>query len=461
MIPLLLAGGFSAIFFGATGGAYYYFALRPQRLYAQALQCQNRGDVPGALALLAKLYHDYPENLAGAWRYAGLLFDSGKLGPARVVLETLVRQQLGEKPSVLEVRLLLARACEKLQDFPAALAEYDTLIAVAPVKTEYVMARGLLRRSLQQWAAALDDFNLVGRERPNAEEVLWCRAEALLALARPAEAKPALRKLLEVKRNHGGALVALGRLLLDEGDVRGALEPLQAAVKEAGQLEPCLLLARAWRTLDEPLRGVNLLEEKVPLFADRQQQALLKHELALGYDRLGDRHKAQVCMREVYAVQPDLPGVKEYLQEDLTALRDDDVIDFFMKLPTAQFERLARIIVAQLGYRVVRAKASSFEALDILAEQVKDSGTTTAVFSFRRWLRNIAELPLRELHRQVLDEHAQHGFFVAPGQFTTGAMRDSLSLRVELIDRVRLVQLLREQQLRPLPPEWLPGQDKT
>ncbi|HNW92440.1 MAG TPA: restriction endonuclease, partial [bacterium] len=373
---------------------------------------------------------------------------------ARAVLEFLARQVLTEQPSTIEVRRLLARTCAQLHDYPAALREYDTLIAVAPAKVDYVFERGLLRRELKQWAPALDDFALVVRERANFDEGLWRQAEALLALQRPAEAKPVLRRLVELRRNHAQGLSALGGLLLAEGDAKGAVELLQAAVKEAGDraAEPYALLARAWRQLNEPLRGVRLLEEAVLKFSDRQEQAAIKHELAFGYDRMGERAKARTCMREVYAVRPDLPGVREFLVDDLSALNDDDVLAYFNTLHLGEYAQAATEIVEMLGFRVVRAQPHSFEALDVSAERVRDTYTEKAVFNFRRWTHTIAELPLRELHRQVLEERAHRGFFVAPTQYTSGAIRESLALRVELIDRVRLVRLLREQHMRGTPP---------
>lgn len=461
MTTLLWIGGFIALFLLAVGAPIYYFSVRPRRLYARALLRQGQGNIPGALALLAKLYHDYPEHLPGAWRYAGLLFDRGKYAAARAVMEQLVRQQLGEDPSLIEVRRLLASTCEKMHDYKAALAEYDTLIAVAPAKTDFVFARGLLRRELRRWPAALDDFTLVVRERPTFDEALWRQAEALLALERPAEAKPVLRRLVELKRNHLSGLTALGGVLLDEGDARGALELLQAAVKEAGGTAPesYALLARAWRAMDEPLRGVRLLEEKLPLFAEARLRATLQHELALGYDRMGDRTKANACMREVYAVCPDLPGVREYLHDDFAALCEEDVVDYVMKLHVAEFERLAITMAEQLGFRVTRTQVISGEAVNVFAEQLKDAYTVQAIFYFRRWRHTIAELPVRELHRQVLEEHAQRGFLVVPGQFTASAVRESMSLRVELLDRARLVHLLREQQLRQAAPVRAAGRE--
>ena len=99
---------------------------------------------------MTKLHHDYPDHLPGAWRYAELLHERTRLAEARAVLEFLARQVLTEQPSTIEVRRLLARTCAQLHDYPAALREYDTLIAVAPAKVDYVFERGLLRRELKQ-----------------------------------------------------------------------------------------------------------------------------------------------------------------------------------------------------------------------------------------------------------------------------------------------------------------------
>ncbi len=450
MTTLFWAGGFVLLCALLGGLPYWYFSVRPRQLYMQALRQQAQGNIGAALGLLALLCRDYPEQTAGVWRYAGLLFERERYREARSWLLLLLQRPLDEEPSVIEARRLLARTAEKLGEYRAAIAEYDTLITLAATKTDFIFERGLLRLQLREWEPALADFTAVVRERPNFDEGLWRQAETLLALHKPAEAKPVLRRLLELRRTHRRALTALGGLLLDEGDTQAAAELLQTAVQEAkdGANEAHALLARAWRLLGEPLRGVRLLEETALQEAAAPARGLLQYELALGYGALGERQKARACAREAYRAAPALPGVRELLHDDFATLHDDDVLAWFLDLHAEEFAQIAGTLAEQLGFRVTRTVVNAFEAVDLFVEQVKETHTERAVCNVRRWTHTIAELPIRELHRQVLEEKAHRGVFIAPAHYTAGAIREAVALRLELVDRALLVRLLREQQMR-------------
>jgi len=431
-----------------AGGGYYYVSLRPRRLYKIAQRHINYGNYARAIGLLEKLSRAYPNHLVGAWRLANLYYDQEEYQRGLTILRELTLRDLPSEPTIAEVRHLLALTYKKLNQPQEALAEYNILIEINPRQIDYFLERGRLYYFEKKTLLAKADFAVVVRERPQLEEGHYYLGMTLLEMKDEEGAEASFNRALKIKPDHGQVLLALGSLCESRGKNREAVELLQRAIvadqEAAGAAR--VKLARSFCQLNEPLRAVQLLEEALLNEENDKTRALMKYELALGYDRLGEMSKARSCMREVYQTNPDIPGIREYLGNDTAILRDDDLLAHFLEMHVDEFEKKAYMIVESFGYTILRSQVYSFESLDVFAERPREIYNEKAIFNFRRWTHNIAELPIRELHRQILEEHAHRGFFVAPAQFTLGGIKEAVACRIDLINRGRLARYLR----RPL-----------
>ena len=113
------------------------------------------------------------------------------------------RAALSPLGGALVVRLALIRVQRKLRRFPAALAQVNAILALAPIKTEYLLLRAEIyeeagKRALAKKGrtAALKQADAQLAHRDTALSRL-SRAKALHALDRKADAKDELRRVLK------------------------------------------------------------------------------------------------------------------------------------------------------------------------------------------------------------------------------------------------------------------------
>lgn len=445
------AVGFIVAFVTVVGSAAWVFSIRPKRLYATALRQISYGNHSEAILLLEKLARAYPGHLAGRWQLGNLYFSRGRYPEAIGVYRGLTHHDLAEAPSIVEVRRQLALAHQKAGESRAALEQYGLLITIAANKLDYHYERGALLLSLKQWPAAREDLERVVRERPRFADGQLAYAAALRGLGEREQAKQALRAALGAAPGNLAVLQALGEVLQEEGEHREALELFQQALKGISEPLPELQLraAHSMRAQGQFLPAVKLAEAALARSGSDEDRVRAKYELALGLDALGEKGRARDYLREIYRVQPDLPGVREYFAGDWAVLSDADLLHHYRQLHLQEYEQFACALVEQLGFKVSKTTVHSFEAIDVTGERVREISNEKSLFCFRRWAHTVAELPIRELHRQVLEEKAHRGYFIAPTQFTAAAIREAVEGRIELVDGGRLVAHLRQLHAPP------------
>src|SRR5690606_3653617 len=65
---------------------------------------------------------------------------------------------LEKKPADADIHFARAEAFERLKNFPVALADYDTVIAIDPEYSEVYFKRAELRRQKKDYAGAVSDL---------------------------------------------------------------------------------------------------------------------------------------------------------------------------------------------------------------------------------------------------------------------------------------------------------------
>jgi tetratricopeptide (TPR) repeat protein len=133
-------------------------------------------------------------------------------------LEALLASSLAERA--------FERCCTE-HNLPAALATYDSAVAVAPER-EFLLARGRVRGQLRDYLGALADFNAAWQQRPQGPRTLDARAKTYLTIAAFASPEQ-MGKLLDLAQADVGVLTAV-------------TNEMPAALEEAQTLAE----ARAW-----------------------------------------------------------------------------------------------------------------------------------------------------------------------------------------------------------------------
>jgi tetratricopeptide (TPR) repeat protein len=196
---------------------------------------------------------------------AAVLFSSGEIEAARRHVEA----SLAKRPDNAPARLLAARIARATGDFDRALSHLDQAIPISPQREAFIeKARtfdqaGLRPQARQAWKAILDIVPDNVEAVARSGRLAWEDGEAALAaklleraaqgetpaavwfdlgLARQdlhdhAGAATAFRKAIELKSDHVESIFNLGVVLLEIGDVEGAMR----AYAQAYRLRPASL----------------------------------------------------------------------------------------------------------------------------------------------------------------------------------------------------------------------------
>jgi tetratricopeptide (TPR) repeat protein len=158
------------------------------------------GDVPGSVVQFEIVVEQVPHHYSALRKLANLYLNSGQLARARDRLEAALRAY----PGLMPARYDLARVSNQEGNYDAAVAAFQ---------------------------AAVD-------QDPNRAEGLTHFAGFYLTLGHRAEARARAEAALAINPDTGGAHIIMGQLLLEEGNLEGALQHFQIAVRTNPRMEP-------------------------------------------------------------------------------------------------------------------------------------------------------------------------------------------------------------------------------
>lgn len=126
------------------------------------------------------------------------------------------------------------------------------------------LARGRFAEALERLDALLADRSLAGEKRAAMTNK---RGVALVSLHRPEEARRDFEAALDIKPRFAPALVNIGNLLLESGDVEAAVAQYQAAIAADDRYAPAHHnLAVAYKRLGRTADSVRELRRAHKLF---------------------------------------------------------------------------------------------------------------------------------------------------------------------------------------------------
>jgi tetratricopeptide (TPR) repeat protein len=186
-----------------------------------------------AAAVLSKLQAQYPDD-------ADVLYEAARLHMR--AWNDAIYQLYQKAPSSFRVNQISGEVLETQGRFAEAAAEYRKAIAKNPaaLNLHFRLGRALLMTSHapENLSAALKEFEAELALNPADSIAHYQVAQVLLAQQKPADAGERLRRALELRPNFAEALIALGKLRLDEGKNEESVALLQRAVTLAPRSEP-------------------------------------------------------------------------------------------------------------------------------------------------------------------------------------------------------------------------------
>ncbi len=139
-------------------------------------------------------------------------------------------RMLKENPNIPQVHLLLGEAHADLAEYPDALAEFSRALELDPKLAEAHYYRGVVRFKHGKMDDAAQEFIAELEVNPQSSAATYQLAVVRLAQQQPDEAIRLLTQVLAQSPDNSDARYQLGKAMLEKGNVKAAIENLEAAV---------------------------------------------------------------------------------------------------------------------------------------------------------------------------------------------------------------------------------------
>ena len=187
---------------------------------------------------------------------------------------------------------------------------------------------------------------------------------------------------------------------------------------------------------------IGLKLEDVPL----DLQTTLRYRLANAHLAQKNIGKALTYLKEI---QDTVPGYKDVpvLIQRYQELSTNANLQTYLMSPTADFVALCRRFVASYySDATVKIEDATVrqEFVEILCTVDTPRWEDSELFRFYRSTGAIGELYVREFHAKLRDMKCDKGFCITAGAFTEGAHKFSEGRPIDLIEKGRLVSMLKK-----------------
>ncbi len=141
-------------------------------------------------------------------------------------------RSLAEKdPNSADVHMLLGSALADQQEYESALQEYRKSLAIDPsqAQTHYLAGLALIRNGHPK--DAVEELRTALKLNPSDVSAKYHLAFSLIQIQQKTEAESLLREVIRQDPNRADAYYEMGKLQLEQGDTKGAVQSLENGAK--------------------------------------------------------------------------------------------------------------------------------------------------------------------------------------------------------------------------------------
>ena len=117
------------------------------------------------------------------------------------------------------------------------------------------------------------------------------------------------------------------------------------------------------------------------------------------------------------------------------------------KLSGIEFENVCQVLVEKMGFTTQTTKASGDGGIDLIAYNHQPLLSGKYIIQCKRYAGSVGEPIIRDLYGVVMSERANKGILMTTGHFTKSAIGFAEGKPIELIDGIKLKELLTQYQL--------------
>lgn len=117
------------------------------------------------------------------------------------------------------------------------------------------------------------------------------------------------------------------------------------------------------------------------------------------------------------------------------------------KLSGIEFENICQVLVEKMGFTTQTTKASGDGGIDLIAYNHQPLLSGKYIIQCKRYAGSVGEPIIRDLYGVIMSERANKGILMTTGHFTKSAISFAEGKPIELIDGIKLKELLTQYQL--------------
>lgn len=117
------------------------------------------------------------------------------------------------------------------------------------------------------------------------------------------------------------------------------------------------------------------------------------------------------------------------------------------KLSGIEFENVCQVLVEKMGFTTQTTKASGDGGIDLIAYNHQPLLSGKYIIQCKRYAGSVGEPIIRDLYGVIMSERANKGILITTGHFTKSAISFAEGKPIELIDGIKLKELLTQYQL--------------
>lgn len=119
------------------------------------------------------------------------------------------------------------------------------------------------------------------------------------------------------------------------------------------------------------------------------------------------------------------------------------------KISGIDFEKVCQALVEKMGFTTQTTKASGDGGIDLIAYNHQPLLSGKYIIQCKRYAGGVGEPIIRDLYGVIMSERANKGILMTTGHFTKSAISFAEGKPLELIDGIKLKELLAQYQLVP------------
>ena len=346
-------------------------------------------------------------------RYGVCAFKLGKFDEAMAGFSKVLRLN----PKDYEVNLYVGKIMLEKKDFEKSILCLKRAASIRPDSSEIYEPLGFALFEAKKYRESLMHLKKVLDENPENKQALFYFANAMEECSMNDKALKIFMHLRPDTKFGPESCVEAGRIHEKMGQYDKAIQDYEIALK----LE----------TISQ--------ETKVTVFYKLAQSYITQHNIA----------KALYYLKQIQTVSPNYKDVNALVSR-YQELNQNNNLQAYLMSGTSDFVVLCRKIVTGFypdSFVKIEDVNVAAESIEVLCTVESMKWSDTELFRFFRSTGSIGELYVRDCHSKMRDIKCDRGFCISAGTFTAEAKKYVEGRPIDLIEKVKLIQILKKIDL--------------